>query len=60
MLPRKGAHAMNRRLSFRAPVMAAPDRRDRAPLLLVVSVIGAWAALVGVFFVVAAMREAMR
>ena len=48
---------MNRRLSFRAPVMAPPDRRDRAPLLAACLVIGAWAALVGVFFGVAAFRE---
>ena len=36
-----------RRLSFRAPVFAPPDRRDRAPLLLVVAVVLSWAALVG-------------
>jgi hypothetical protein len=49
-----------RRLSFRAPVMVAPARRDRAPLLAACLVIGAWAALVGVFFVVAAFREMVR
>lgn len=51
---------MNRRLSFRAPVMGAQARSDRAPLLLVVAVVLSWAALVGVFFVVAALREMVR
>jgi len=49
-----------RRMSFRAPVFAPATRRDRAPLLAACLVIGAWAALVGVFFVVAAIREMVR